>query len=101
MAGSDTPDMATETLLVPPRGEFYPWSDGPQICLGVKFSQVEFVAVVACLLRRNRLSVAPNGGEGSRDIAKRVRCVTENSDMKMLLRMKHPEDITLRCGVVE
>ncbi|ORY15935.1 cytochrome protein, partial [Clohesyomyces aquaticus] len=100
LVGSEGSGITTETLVTPPRGTYYPWSDGPQICLGVKFSQVEFVAVVACLLRGNRLSVVPDGAESSEDIVNRVRSVTEDCNMQMLLRMKHPEKIRLRCRSV-
>lgn len=87
--------------MEPPRATFYPWSDGPQTCLGVKFSQVEFVAVVACLLHWNRLSVVSNGGESAGDIVNRVRSVTEDADFQMLLRMKHPEKIKLHYSAAE
>jgi hypothetical protein len=69
--------------------------------LGVKFSQVEFVAVVACLLREKRLFVAPNASESSDDMARRVRNVTEDCDFQLLLRMKYPEKIRLRCSAAE
>ncbi|KAH7408317.1 cytochrome P450 [Phaeosphaeria sp. MPI-PUGE-AT-0046c] len=97
---SDSTDTG-ETLSVPEHGKFYPWSEGPQNCLGVKFSQVEFVAVVACLLRNSRLSIVPNAGESPDDTLKRVRDVTEDCDFQMLLRMKHPEKIRLYCHAVE
>jgi hypothetical protein len=67
----------------------------------VKFSQVEFVAVVACLLREKRLSIVLNAGESRDDAAQRVRNVTEDCDFQLLLRMKHPEDIRLCCSAAE
>ena len=69
--------------------------------MGVKFSQVEFVAVVACLLREKRLSIVPNATESRDDTVKRVRNVTEDCDFQLLLRMKHPEEIRLRCSAAE
>jgi hypothetical protein len=92
---------SAESLLVPPQGTFYPWSDGPQVCLGVRFSQVEFVAVVACLLSQKRLSVVPNAGESRENTLRRVRDVTEDCDFQLLLRMKHPEEIRLLCSVID
>lgn len=38
-----------EELLVPKQNTYFPWSDGPQNCPGYKFSEVEAVAVLACL----------------------------------------------------
>jgi cytochrome P450 len=92
---------SAETLSVPLQGTFYPWSDGPQVCLGVKFSQVEFVAVVACLLREKRFSIVPNVGESRDDTLKRVRNVTEDCDFQLLLRMKRPEEIRFCCSSAE
>lgn len=37
--------------MPPPPIGFYPWSGGPRVCPGQKFAQVEFVAVLACVLR--------------------------------------------------
>jgi cytochrome P450 len=92
---------SAESLSTPPQGRFYPWSDGPQACLGVKFSQVEFVAVVACLLREKQLLIVPNARESRDDMLKRVRKVTEDCDFQMLLRMKHPEQIRICCSAAE
>lgn len=86
-----------ETLSAPRQGTFYPWSDGPQVCLGAKFSQVEFVAVVACLLREKRLSIVPNARESAEDIQQRVRSIMEDCDFQLLLRMKHSESIKIHC----
>ena len=52
-----------EDLLEPLANTHFPWSDGPQNCLGAKFAQVEFVAVTAALLYKHRLEVLPNKGE--------------------------------------
>jgi hypothetical protein len=71
--------------------------NGPQICLGVEFSQIEFVAVVACLLRGSCLSTV-HELESKEDMSKRV---TEDCDFQLLLRMKHAKRMSLRCAVVE
>ncbi|MCJ1310452.1 hypothetical protein MMC25_004116, partial [Agyrium rufum] len=44
----------TETLLEPRKGVYVPWSDGPRVCPGRRFSQVEFVAAMAVLFQRGR-----------------------------------------------
>ncbi|KAF1813264.1 cytochrome P450, partial [Eremomyces bilateralis CBS 781.70] len=42
----DKNNDGTEKIMHPPSGVFNPWSMGPRICVGIKFSQVEFVAVL-------------------------------------------------------
>jgi hypothetical protein len=69
--------------------------------LGVKFSQVEFVAVVACLLREKQLLIVPNAREPRDCTVERVQNVTEDCDFQLLLRMKHPEEIRLCCSAAE
>jgi hypothetical protein len=71
------------------------------VCLGVRFSQVEFVAVVACLLSEKRLVIVPKARESREDMIKRVRDVMEDCDFQLLLRMKRPEEIRLCCSVAE
>lgn len=44
-------------LLKPLRGAWIPFSDGIRACLGKKFAQVEFVAVLTVLLRRHRVEL--------------------------------------------
>jgi cytochrome P450 len=90
-----------ETLYTPPRDTYLPWSDGPQNCPGVKFSQVEFVAVLAKLLYRHRLSVVRNEGENVEKMQERVRAVVEDCDIQMLLKMKDPDRVKVRCERVD
>ncbi|KAF2188427.1 cytochrome P450 monooxygenase [Zopfia rhizophila CBS 207.26] len=96
----ETPE-SEESVYTPPEGTYYPWSDGPQICLGVRFSQVEFVAILACLLRDHRVSVVSDGTETEEVITARVIEVIENCDFQMLLRMIDPDKITLRCQPIK
>lgn len=85
-------------MYVPPDGMYYPWSDGPQNCLGARFSQVEFVAVLARIFGDHRVEVVPNGDEESEEqILKRVTEVLEDCDFQMLLRMRNPDRVRLRC----
>ncbi len=45
--------LSEETLVHPQPGTFLAWSSGPRICLGMKFSQVEFVAVISTVFARH------------------------------------------------
>ncbi|KAF8649590.1 hypothetical protein AX16_005681 [Volvariella volvacea WC 439] len=60
-------------LLKPRRGAFVPFAEGVRGCLGRKFAQVEFVAVLTILLRKRRVEVAPLAGESEEDAENRVR----------------------------
>jgi cytochrome P450 len=42
-----------------PRGAYFPFGDGPRICIGNQFAMLETVLVVATITQRYRLAVAP------------------------------------------
>lgn len=94
-------DNGHEKLLVPRKGTFFPWSEGPQNCVGKKYSQVEGVAVLACLFRRHRLRVEAKAGETQEQARIRVRSCAEDVNYNLLLRMNHPERVKLRCIPVD
>lgn len=52
-----------EVLSEPTPNTYFPWSDGPQNCPGKKFSEVESVAILACLFRKSRLFIKKTPGE--------------------------------------
>jgi cytochrome P450 len=94
---ASTNGPAHEEMYIPPRDTFLPWSDGPQNCLGVKFSQVEFVAVLARLLWQHRLTVVKQrDSETDAEATARVWKVVNDCDAQMLLRMKDPDRAKLR-----
>lgn len=86
-----------EILITPPKCTYIPWSDGPQNCPGNKFSQVEFVAVMASLLRDHRLSAAGSPDETFEQMRERVLETVNDVDQQMLLRMKNADRIRLLC----
>jgi cytochrome P450 len=49
--------------MTPKQSNYFPWSDGPQNCPGAKFAQVEFIAVLACLLRDHRVEILRESDE--------------------------------------
>lgn len=59
----DAKGREDEKFLQPTPGSYVPWANGPRICPGKKFSQVEFVAVISCLLRRYRVEPVLLQGE--------------------------------------
>jgi cytochrome P450 len=52
-----------EEVVTPASNAYYPWSDGPQNCPGVNFSQVEFVAVLAMLMHTHSLVIVKEDAE--------------------------------------
>ncbi|KZO99635.1 cytochrome P450 [Calocera viscosa TUFC12733] len=47
------------TVLKPPRGSWLPFSEGSRMCSGRKFATVEFVSVLAALLKEHRVEILP------------------------------------------
>ncbi|KAF2194758.1 cytochrome P450 [Zopfia rhizophila CBS 207.26] len=96
---STSPDQSV-SLITPKKGTYLPWSDGPQNCPGLKFSQVEFVAVLACLMKAHRIRAVKLGGESDEELRKRIMLVVEDCDFQMLLRMRDPDRVQVRCEKV-
>lgn len=88
---------AREALVKPKRGTYFPWSEGPMNCPGRKFSEVEFTAVISCLMRTHRLSIVSESGEDERQTRQRVRKTVNDCDNQMLLKMRNPGRVRLRC----
>lgn len=93
------PDLATrlrqETVETPVQSTYFPWSDGPQNCPGAKFAQVEFVAVVACLMRDHRVGVVREPNESFEEARQRALAATEDCDVGLLLRMCNADKVRL------
>ena len=49
---------STNTLYHPPRGAFFPFSDGARACLGRRFAQIEVLAALALIFRTYSLELA-------------------------------------------
>ena len=98
-------DLATrldrETVFTPAQSTYFPWSDGPQNCPGAKFSQVEFVAVLACLLRGHRVGAIGEPHESEERLKERIMATVNDCDMQMLLRMRDADRIRLTCRQME
>lgn len=85
-----------EVMRTPTKGAFIPWGDGPRICPGRKFSQVEFVAVVASMLWRHRIEVVPEEGEGFTEAKARILDVMNDTAEGVTLFMRNPEKVRVR-----
>lgn len=93
---SDAKGLEGEAFLQRPPGSYMPWANGPCICPGRKFSQVEFVAVISCLLRRRRVKPVLLQGESYEDASKRILKLVEDSEVEVKLKMNHPDRVKLR-----
>ncbi|KAJ5726426.1 cytochrome P450 [Penicillium malachiteum] len=92
--GSTAPD--NERLVTPSRCTYFPWANGGHSCPGNKFSQVEFVAVMAKLLRHYRVRAVPNPGETSEQTRNRTLDITQDVDLQLLLRMRDGDQKPMR-----
>ena len=84
------------SLINMPRGTFTPWSGGPRVCPGQKMAQVEFVAVIATLLRSCQILPVLENGEDMSACSKRFIAAMQDSKPRLTLQMQNPKDIKLR-----
>ena len=96
-SSSITTQLQREELITLIEGTYFPWSAGPQNCPGAKFAQVEFVAVLAYLIRDHRIEIIHGLNESSAQAKERVLATTENCDLGLLLRMRNADNIRLMC----
>lgn len=82
--------MPREDFIEPAPGTYVPWADGPRACIGRKFSQVEFVAVISSLFRSYR--VRPAQKEGRQALMKMVDGMAITY---ITLQMTSPRDVAL------
>lgn len=99
-ASNSGSDGAQESFINPSRYTYFPWSDGPQNCPGIKFSQVEFVAVIAYLLQAHRLNARCDADGSLEEMSRRVHGVANDCNAMMLLKMNDPDRVKLRCEKV-
>ncbi|KAF2279506.1 cytochrome P450 [Westerdykella ornata] len=85
--------LPAEDFFTPATDTYFPWSDGPQNCPGLKFSQVEFVAVLLYLLRKHRIHGIKNPNESDLELQKRILSVVEDCTAVMLLKMRDPDRV--------
>lgn len=89
--------VANEQFLVPSKHIFFPWGEGPQICPGKKFAEVEAVAALACIFETHRVLVKKHVGEIDDAVWKRVDNCLNDVDLEMLVRLKDADRVTLIC----
>jgi cytochrome P450 len=80
----------------PAHKEYIPWSSGPRVCPGKKFSQVEFVATLACLFHKHRVSPEVQNGDTEEQARRKLLDVLNDSDMQLAMRINQPKKIRLK-----
>ena len=86
----------SETFIEPAKGTYVPWAEGPRACLGRKFAQVEFVAVMAVLFRKHSVRPAVLKGESALRTKERLlQMVDESGIFAISLQMEHPKEVPL------
>ena len=83
-------------FFTPPKGQFIPWSMGPRVCPGMKFSQVEFASVIMTLFRTHRAEPVLEAGESMKAAQRRLVGLMDDSISKLTLQIKHPEKCKLK-----
>ena len=85
-----------ETIMQPPKGTYFPWSDGARNCPGKRFAQVEFVAVMSSLFRDHCAEPVPHPTEDMPAARARVIRVVKDSSVELLLQMRNPESVAVK-----
>ncbi|KAI0968467.1 cytochrome P450 [Xylaria arbuscula] len=90
--------ITAEELVTPSKSIFFPWGDGPQICPGKKFAEVQAVAVLACLFKTHRLTIKKQAGESESAAIKRANDCSNDVDLEMLIRLRDADRVNLVCS---
>lgn len=95
--GNGSYDYQSESLVAPTPGTFLPWTGGPRVCPGKKFSQVEFTRVILGMFRDGaRVRVLQEDEDESPEQARaRARALANKPDVEFTLKMKDSEKIGL------
>ncbi|KAL4922620.1 cytochrome P450 monooxygenase [Aspergillus aurantiobrunneus] len=76
-----------DELFVPVSNHFFGWGAGPRICPGQKFSQVEIIAVLVCILKNHRVVLVPQGGQTMDETRGHAVRLIESSSVALTLQM--------------
>ena len=91
------PRTIQESFIDPDPGTFIPWADGPRSCVGRKFSQVEFVAVLTALFSQYRVRPVLQTGESEADGQNELQNMVDNSSIfAVTVQMNEPRKRALR-----
>lgn len=89
-------NLGQETLFNPPKGTYFPWSEGMRNCPGKKFTQVEFVATLTALFMNHIAEPVPMANESVDAARKRTLDIVRDSNVELLLQMANPRNVSVR-----
>ena len=90
-----TSQSGEEALAVPEGPMYSPWIFGTRVCPGKKFSQVEFVALVAQILSKWRVEVVVDGQSG-RSATERLLKLLDDKYFNVSTHLRRPEEAGVR-----
>lgn len=94
--GERTYDWQSSALVSPPPGTFVPWTGGPRVCPGKKFSQVEFTRAIFELFKGGaRVRVVEENGESQEEARARTRRLINAVGMTIVLKMVKAKEVGL------
>ncbi|KAI9847766.1 MAG: hypothetical protein M1830_007328 [Pleopsidium flavum] len=85
---STPPTTPFATIRTPLEGSYMPFSDGARGCLGKRFSQVEFAAVMTVVLRNHTVELGVGAGETVEAVRQRTSDILEGSLSHLTLSMQ-------------
>lgn len=96
-----TYDWQSKSLVSPATaGSFMPWTGGPRVCPGKKFSQVEFTRAVFEMFRDGaRVRVAEEEGESQEEARTRAWEILNQTRISFVLKMVDSEKLGARWFV--
>jgi cytochrome P450 len=96
MQGLQAPGLESPAVHRPERGSYVAFSDGPRACLGRKFGQVVFVAVIATVLREFEVDFVVRESETRKMAEERVRGALKRSFATVTLGVSEEVRLVLR-----
>lgn len=90
-----TSEDGIENLAIPETVAYLPWMFGPRVCPGKKFSQVEFVGIIAQIFSQYRIEVLRLGEESKEIATKRLMRVLDGKYFNVSTHIRQPEDASV------
>lgn len=99
-ANERTYDWQSKSLISPVPGTFLPWTGGPRVCPGKKFSQVEFTRAIYEIFKGGtRVRVAKEAGESQEEAEARASALLKKTRISFVLKMADGESLGLKWFV--
>ncbi|OJJ95229.1 hypothetical protein ASPACDRAFT_47974 [Aspergillus aculeatus ATCC 16872] len=96
VVGSSTGQPGEDVYNTEMERRLIAWSEGPRVCPGKRFSQIEILAVLLQLFRRHRVEIVPQPGETVEEARQRAYARVQQSTMSLTLHIPQPEKVCLR-----